>query len=422
MKYIRGCFAVFASAVMLAPAFGAGWLGDGSSRSRRVIRLRNPAARVEHWVENTATGRTANYTIQFIDGRTQEVRGVSYDLLLRYARFDPLVNPPNVPPHLQSGAGVGGDERRTHIVQFVTQPLPQYRRGVEDAGGVIYNYLANHAYLVRMDDEARDAIARLPYVRSISDYHAAYKLDESLLEVLRDVNATLPPQRYNIQVVERGLAHKDIVAARVIELGGRVDAMIPSGFILEATLDGVQLLEVARLHEVLFIDPWGPPEPDMNNAREIGGANFIETVEGLRGEGVRAEVMDGNLYTGHGDFAARPPLIHGAVSGDNWHGTATYGINFGTGAGNARGRGMVPMAQGIFASYATLTDRYTHTAQLLQSPYFAVYQSNSWGNQRTRAYTTISHQMDDILFINDILICQSQSNAGNQDSRPEAWA
>ena len=30
--------------------------------------------------------------------------------------------------------------------------------------------------------------------------------------------------------------------------------------------------------------------------------------------------------------------------------------------------------------------------------------------------------MDTILFDLDLLACQSQSNAGNQDSRPQAWA
>ena len=42
--------------------------------------------------------------------------------------------------------------------------------------------------------------------------------------------------------------------------------------------------------------------------------------------------------------------------------------------------------------------------------------------RRTRAYTSISAEMDDIIFIHDIVITQSQSNAGNQDSRPQAWA
>ncbi|MDQ7086914.1 MAG: S8 family serine peptidase [Acidobacteriota bacterium] len=55
-------------------------------------------------------------------------------------------------------------------------------------------------------------------------------------------------------------------------------------------------------------------------------------------------------------------------------------------------------------------------------PYFASFQTNSWGDARTRSYTSVSHQMDDIIWRLDIAITQSQSNAGNQDSRPQAWA
>ncbi len=83
---------------------------------------------------------------------------------------------------------------------------------------------------------------------------------------------------------------------------------------------------------------------------------------------------------------------------------------------------MLPSAQGIIASYQNLTNRYTHTAELKQDPYKAVYQSNSWGSATTTAYNTISAEMDDILFKEDFVLLNSQSNTGNQSSRPQAWA
>ena len=51
-----------------------------------------------------------------------------------------------------------------------------------------------------------------------------------------------------------------------------------------------------------------------------------------------------------------------------------------------------------------------------------MFQSNSWGGALTTGYTTISAAMDDIVFDHDLLICQSQSNAGTRSSRPQAWA
>src|SRR5262249_26052371 len=54
--------------------------------------------------------------------------------------------------------------------------------------------------------------------------------------------------------------------------------------------------------------------------------------------------------------------------------------------------------------------------------YECVLQSNSTGSAWTTAYTSISSQMDQIIFDLDISICQSQSNNGTQSSRPQAWA
>jgi hypothetical protein len=177
------------------------------------------------------------------------------------------------------------------------------------------------------------------------------------------------------------------------------------------------------MNEVQFIDPHGPATQDMDIVRSYGGANFVETTLGFTGQGVRAEVMDGGLLQTHVAWG-NVPLVHAPSMPVDSHGTATFGINFGNGTGNAAGRGMMPSAQGVMGNYNAFNGgtRYTHTAQLLAAPYNCVYQSNSWGNTQVTTYTAISAEMDDILFQNDITILNSQSNTGNQTSRPQAWA
>ena len=192
--------------------------------------------------------------------------------------------------------------------------------------------------------------------------------------------AALPATRVNIMVMERGSAHKGLVAARVAALGGKLDVLTPNGFRIEATLDGGQLLDVASMPEVMWIDLWSEKEIDMDIAREISGANYVEAVAGYDGQGVRGEVMDNNLFSTHVDFQANPPVFHRSHSGDDDHGTGTYGIVFGDGTGDSSARGMMSSGQGIFADFNFLTDRYQHTAELVRSPYFAVFQSNSWGD------------------------------------------
>lgn len=374
---------------------------------------------VTTWEQDGAAG-TRRYFAVSRDGQSvQRVAEANHEVALRYATFDPLRGVAKVVAGLAAPA-----DNELYIVQFVTQPLAAYRAELEALGARVHKFLPHQAYIVRMPREVREAVTKLPFVRWIGAYHVAYRLDEELGRALGAAESAppLPPQRYSIQCCERGAAQQGAVAQRVVELGGVVDLVQPEGFRMEATLDPVQLLQIAGMNEILFIDAWGAPSEDMNLVREITGANYVDTVAGFTGAGVRGEVMDGNVRDTHAAFASRPLIFHGSRSGDMDHGTGTTGIVFGDGSANVNGRGMLPAGQGIFADYGVLTNRYQHTAQLVQPPYQAVFQSNSWGGQWTTQYTTVSSQMDDLIFAHDIVITQSQSNQGNQASRPEAWA
>jgi hypothetical protein len=119
-------------------------------------------------------------------------------------------------------------------------------------------------------------------------------------------------------------------------------------------------------------------------------------------------------------------VIHGPYVGSDSHGTACIGICFGDGTGNADARGLLPDGQGIVADYSVIgltgQSRYDHSGELLEEPYQAVFQTASVGSDRTTQYSTISADTDAALFDFDIVHCQSQSNAGDQMSRPQAWA
>ena len=399
-------------------------LGDfhrtsNSVSNQKLIQVGNGSSvQIAVWEENSSAGKTSHYAIS-LDGKTvQRVTEADNAVMLRYGKFDPLVETPSVPSELASRGSVG---EAAYIVQFATQSLEAYRQQISDLGGKIYTPVPNNAHIVIMNEDTRAGVASLPFVRWVGRYEPAYKMEEFLNEKLMS-DAELPTMRYNIMALERGMGMQGSLAETVRSLGGKVEMTIPQGYRMEATLNEQQLLAIANKNEVLFIDRWSAPESDMDIVRSTGGADFIQTTLGFKGEGVRAEVMDGGLMTTHTDFVSGlTPILHGAVS-NNDHGTATYGINFGRGTTNPLARGLIPEAQGIFAGYPALTNRYTHTARLSQDPYKAVFQTNSWGSAQVTTYTTVSAEMDDILFLNDITILQSQSNTGNQTSRPQAWA
>ncbi len=421
-------------------------------RNERFIQMPNSDVVIRLWDQKSETGLwEAKYAIAS-DGKSYRTdRTTNASVLLRHGVFDPLMSTPEIHPKLTAD-----NNNTVHIVQFVCQPLDEFRGAIAESGGTIYKFLANNSYIVDLPSDAVDVIASLPYVRWVGPFHPAYKLDEQVFathfpynsdevgtaydksnlnpnDVTNDKvlgaegelqDSEIAPMTFTIQVHERGPRQKAIVAQHIKQLGGRIDHHIKEGFLIRATLNLAQLETVLHMNEVAFIDPWGPPELDMNIAREIGGGNFIESTLGFTGQGVRGECFDSGMRTTHVDFQDPPLIMHGENYFDTWHGTAVTGIVFASGIGNSNGRGMLPDGQAIGAAFSKMTNRYTHTAELVDPSdiYRVVFQTNSWGDPRTTQYNSVSMEMDDILFRSDLLTTQSQSNSGWQDSRPQAWA
>ncbi len=371
-------------------------VGAQGQESLRTLALPGEAERVRI----NATDGT--FQISADDGRTwSRALPQATQIHLRSRSFDPLRT-------AQAQAAANG----AYIVQFVAAPLDSQRRELRRLGVKLGAYLPDYAYVARMSPQARETVSGLSFVRWVGAYQAADKIAPEA-----------QPGRVRISLVNRDLVDQGAVINRIEALGGTVHLASASRGLIEATVTAAQLAGIAEHEAVLAIDMWSAPETDMDNARNDGGANAIEAARGYRGQGVRGEVMDGGLRVTHQEFAARPPIVHGGNSTSTSHGTSTYGQIFAQGV-SAQHRGMLPEGQGMIAAYTAVTDRHAHTAQLVNPSlnYRAVFQSNSWGDALTTSYTTISAAMDDIVFDHDILICQSQSNAGTRSSRPQAWA
>ena len=386
-------------------------------RDLRRIEIGGSSAFVVIWQEHAATGALHAYSAISLDGVSiAVVRETNGILQLEHGAFDPLG------AHVPVDPALAADPRsQLRIVQLVTMPIEPIVRDLERLGLSIEAYVADHAYVVHLNgvDEAR--VAALPYVRWVGPHHAAYRLEPVLRHALTEVGPTFATQACNILLFRKSDEAKRAVVTRVLTLGGSVQNPDAGARLVEAVLAPEQLLAIARLDEVQYVDRWSAPEEDMDNAREIGGGNWFHATLGLTGAGVRGEVMDGGVRATHSAFSPAP-LFHGGTPNVSSHGTKTFGIVFAD--GNACEPGFLPDGVGLFADYDLVSNRYQHTRQLVDPalPWQAVFQSNSWGSSLTTSYTTISADMDQTLFDHDILICQSQSNSGTQGSRPQAWA
>ncbi len=360
------------------------------------------------------------------EGLTKEFRQKT-KIRFRDLIFDPLIFSPEefIPAYLKQGSSSANfkntqDDENAYIIQFRTQAFEGYQQEIIKIGGEIYTPLHDHAIIIILPETELEKVRNLPFVRWVGVYHPSFKLEESLKNETQLKHSE--KVKYSILLLDKSFQNELI--SFIQEIGGVIDLKTSSSR-FEASLNGIQLLAVANRQEVLFIDKWTPISDDMDIVRSTQGINYIETVANYTGQGVNGEVVDDGLYTRHIDFSANPPVIHGENDNSNNHGTSVYGIVFGNGAGDGNARGIIPDAKTpIFSSRHHILDRYQHTSELVDPSgnYRAVFQTNSWGSELTTEYTTISAELDQIVFDFDLLILQSQSNEGTQMSRPQAWA
>ncbi|QDE92531.1 peptidase S8 [Myxococcus xanthus] len=413
-----------------ALATGAGHVFHRTTQPIHALKtLDVPRASVQlhTWQEETADGRRQDFFAYSQGGVALlgRVQPTEYLVRLEHARFDPLKGA----QPLVAGVLTADASNTLHLVQFHATPLPEYRDAIMAAGGKVLRFLTDHTFLVEMNSSTHKRIAGLPYVRWVGAYHPEYRVEGVLRESLQGRALKLEPQRYSIMVGERGAARQGEVASLVRSLGGTVELIEAGGLRVEATLTQSQLERLVRSNAVQYVDRWGGPgELDNNNVRDVGGATYLEGLEGFTGQGVRGEIFDTELRTTHQEWAT-PPLIHSTSTTGSFHGTACYSINFARGV-NGEARGLVSSGQGIFYRYNESSQfggtksRYDINRELIDpaGPYRAVFQTSSVGSAQVTGYTTISAEVDDYLFQYPILSTQSQSNTGNQNSRPQAWA
>ncbi|NOX91311.1 MAG: S8 family serine peptidase [Gammaproteobacteria bacterium] len=392
----------------------------------KTISVPNDTMQLYTWDESQNDGTTrAHYAISR-DGKslTGRIRSTSHNVKLRGHSFDPLKRVPTVPATLSAT-----EDNELYLVQFHTTALPEFRKGIKALSGKIHRYLADHTFIVEMNKNTHQRVSELPYVRWVGPYHPEYRLEKPLRDSLNGDSPYLKKQRYSIMLTERGKAIQNKVKQKILNLGGSIDLTVPKGYRIEATLTHSQLQSLVQANEVQFIDRWGGPgEADMNIVRDLGGADYIEGLEGWSGQGVRGEIFDSELRTTHQEWL-NAPIIHSTGTTGFAHGTSVYSNVFAQGI-DADARGMLPDGQGIFfrhsesSQFGGTVSRYDSNEQLIDpnGTFRAVFQTSSIGSTRTTDYTTISAEVDDYLFQFPILSLQSQSNAGARPSRPQAWA
>ncbi|MEQ1633199.1 MAG: S8 family serine peptidase [Planctomycetota bacterium] len=336
-------------------------------------------------------------------------------LALRIGSFDPLLGSPSVPEMLRDDQSLS-----LWIVQFHGKPTEELRQKIATCGGAVKGYLPHRAHVVRMDLATAENVRAIDGVRWVGSYQPAFRIDPALLS--KDgLDLAAPAALYNVVVVDKRTDKPALIRA-FEAMRARVTNEQPGSLLLEVELTGAQLLQALRLDQVLWSDRVTETGRDMDKARVQLGADHIETLGGYSGQGVRGHIYEGIQFD-HPDFTTQPVAVMSCATADD-HGHASSGIVFGNGASNPAARGMAPDITPFFTNDTCVpvgTSRW-QVVEALVNTHEVMFTTASWGNGLTANYTSISADADDIVFDHGIAWTQSQSNNGNQQSRPQAWA
>ena len=206
-------------------------------------------------------------------------------ILLRRGQIDTTAAAPQVRADLRlsGGADKAGDSARSlHLVQLFGPPTPSAVRRLQSSGARIISYVPNNAYLLY---GSRAQLERLRGMKNEADvvqwespFHPAYKIDPRVsTDSVEQVRLSI--ELIDVPGAEGALATVKSVARAVLMPEFRAAGTIHIKVLTEA----YNVAQLARLGEVLAIEPWGEVRRHDERANQIvAGVTVDETVNNVR--------------------------------------------------------------------------------------------------------------------------------------------
>ncbi len=365
----------------------------------------------------------------------------SFTIQLKNIVFDPL----SEDFAFDQSAESKQDGEILYLIQFTGPVEEQWKTDLSEIGVKFYDYIPDFTFIAKMDGVTADRTREYDFVRWVGEYQIQYRLSGDLA-VLQGTEGIV--EKILIQTLPD--TDLDAITKQIQTLGGTVVNQSKNAFAgyIEAALPVDLQVEVAKLQDVIYIEPQFPVE--LTNDQAGTGIMRIGQVRqqlGLFGEGQIVAVADsgldtGNMNTVHPDVAGR--VLYsvalgrtGVWSDPNGHGTHVAGSVLGNGVSsgsdpanhnyNNSFSGSAPEAQlimqSIMDSSGGLGGIPTDRGDLMRQAYVlgARVQTNSWGGPTggTVSYPTYggyvitSQQVDAAAWeLKDMTILFSAGNEG----------
>jgi len=361
--------------------------------------------------------------------------------------FDPLLeSQPVESTAMRSLQPYSREQEGYYIVQFDGPIASGQKDRLEQLGARVFDYVPDFAFIVKMDEVARESVESMENVRWVGRYKSAYRMEPTLAG--NSLNQAESSGTECIVTVFKA-EDTDLVAQQILQLGGTILDISGNDHRSKIKIwsSGNNLEGIANISGVKWIEP--APNWKLSNdvAAGIMAVTDIWNTYSLFGTGQVVAVADSGLDNGvadpanlHDDFEdgsgnTRVSRIFdrvgdGAEDENSGHGTHVAGSVLGNGAVS----GSDPVNSDYDSSYAGIAPEATLVFQALEDNnkeeiagipidlgdlfdqaygVDARLHSNSWGSANAGAYTSFSEDLDRFVWNHkDFLILFSAGNAG----------
>lgn len=357
---------------------------------------------------------------------------------------------PAIPAGLQRDRTIrshGDDPHSAWLVQFADGSPEDARRRIEAAGGTLVAHVPARAFLVRLTESGRAALASQADAPWLGDWQPAYKLSPRL-DLKQPARDTLLAQVFGDADTDR--LERDLRAIGATEVAlHESQANRLASFVLERG----RLASVASLEALCWIEPYPRARPFNADAQWVAQTGVSQSRrvwdQGLRGQGQVVMTSDSGVrpdhdmfrdstlaITGFGHYpshrkiiaylpgAADPAIAFGDEANASYHGTHTAGTVLGNNDpydslawdGIAKDAKLFfmdlsgPYSYGGVLPPPDLNDLFL-PSYLGNAGGAARISSNSWGSGVGGAYTLSSMQVDQFMWSHpDYLIAFADGN------------
>ncbi|MDO8724483.1 MAG: S8 family serine peptidase [Candidatus Methanoperedens sp.] len=342
-------------------------------------------------------------------------------ILLKNLQFDTSKMPPSFSVSGMSIKQYPADMEGYYIVQFKGFIQDEWKQTVRDSGAVIFDYVPNNAFIVRMNASVKANVESLDIVQWAGIYQPSFRISPVL--------QTAGEDHVNITVLLFDAMDNRRISEQINNLGGEV--VEDAGGIMRVRIDRSKISDIAVMNGVSWIEKYVPPVIFNDVASNITGVYTVRNTQGLNGSGQIVAVADTGLDTGvndtsmHDDIEGRIVALidrsgNGAADLYSGHGTHVAGSVLGNGIkSGGQFKGMAPDAQLVFQAVESTEDSLSGIPEDLKVLFQQAYDrgarihTNSWGSSVNGQYTIDSQNLDLFAWEHpDMLILMAAGNEG----------